>query len=303
MARNKTIGVIGLGKMGKPIAEELVEAKTPLMVWDTSPSARKPFEKMKGAEVAEPGTMSGKCAVIIFVVPSSLEVADCLKGKAGILQNAGKGLVLYDFTTSDPVDTKKLGRLAEKRGIAYLDAGMGRGPTRKLVLMIGGDQKAFRRTKNLLSPIVEKTFHLGELGSGHAMKLVHNMVLHTIFVSTCEGARIIERMGMRVEDMIEIFNASVAYSYVSRHRFPNNILSGKWNANSRVFNLHKDVGLAVKLGKKLGAEVSLAERTFSFLGKAIKRGMQEQDFSLLYRDFEKIRKVRLASSSKPVHSD
>ena len=100
-------------------------------------------------------------------------------------------------------------------------------------------------------------------------------------------------MGMRVEDMIEIFNASVVYSYVSRHRFPNNILSGKWNANSRVFNLHKDVGMAVKLGKKHGAEVSLAEQTFSFLRKAIELGMQDQDFSLLYRDFEKIRKVRL----------
>ena len=80
MARSQTVGVIGLGKMGGPIAEELVEAKTPLMVWDASPSARKPFEKLKGAEVAEPGTMAGKCVVIIFVVPSSLEVADCLKG-------------------------------------------------------------------------------------------------------------------------------------------------------------------------------------------------------------------------------
>ncbi|MBT3435876.1 MAG: NAD(P)-dependent oxidoreductase [Nitrospinaceae bacterium] len=292
MEKNQTVGVIGLGNMGRPIAKEYIEAKTPLMVWDTSPKARKPFEKMKGAEVAEPGMMAEKCAVIIFVVPSSLEVAECLKGKNGILKNARKGLVLYDFTTSYPAETKKLARRAEKKGIAYLDAGMGRGTTRKLVLMIGGDQKAFRRSKRFLTPIVEKTFHLGELGSGHAMKLVHNMVLHTIFVSTCEGARIIERMGMKVEDMIDIFNTSVVYSYVSRHRFPNNILSGKWNANSRVFNLHKDVGMAVKLGKKHGAEVSLAENTFSFLGKAIKRGMREKDFSLLYRDFEQIRKVR-----------
>ena len=102
-----------------------------------------------------------------------------------------------------------------------------------------------------------------------------------------------ERLGMRVEDMIEIFNTSAAYSYASHHRFPNNILSGKWNANSTVFNLHKDVGMAVKLGNKLGAEVSLAEQTSEFLSKAIARGMKEQDFSFLYRDFEEIRKVKL----------
>jgi len=293
MAKSKPVGIIGLGKMGQPIAEELIEAGTPLMVWDISPSKRNPFERLKGAEVAEPGTMARQCAIIIFVVPTSVEVAECLKGKLGILKNAKKDLVLYDFTTSDPVETKKLGRLANKRGISYLDAGMGRGSSRKLILMIGGDQKAFQQTKKFLAPIVEKTFHLGELGSGHAMKLVHNMVLHTAFLSTCEAARIIERMGMRVEDMIEVFNASVAYSYASHYRFPNNILSGKWNANSRVFNLHKDVGMAVTLGKKCGVEVSLAEQTLSFLGKAVELGMKEQDFSLLYQEFDKIQGIHL----------
>ncbi|MFC1492224.1 NAD(P)-dependent oxidoreductase [Nitrospinota bacterium] len=293
MTRSQTVGVIGLGKMGNPIAQELVEAKTPLMVWDISPAARKPFEKMKGAQVAEPGAMAQQCAVILFLVPSSAEIADCLKGKTGILQNARKGLVLYDMTTSYPTETRKLARLAKRKGVGYLDAGMGRGSSRKLVLMVGGDPKVFRRTKKFLAPIVERTFHLGEVGAGHAMKLVHNMVLHTIFLSTCEGARLVERMGMRVEDMIEIFNASAPYSYASRHRFPNNILSGKWNAHSRIYNLHKDVGLSVALGKKVGADVTLAEDTFTFLRKAVARGMLEQDFSLLYRDFEKIRRVRL----------
>jgi 3-hydroxyisobutyrate dehydrogenase len=292
MAGRATVGMIGLGAMGSPIARELVKAKTPTMAWDTSPDARKPFKKMKSVEVADPGKMAQKCAVILFVVPSSMEIADCLKGKSGILQNAKKGLVLYDMTTSYPADTKKLARRAEKKGIGYLDAGMGRGSSRKLVLMIGGEKKALRRTRKHLTPFVEKIFHLGESGAGHTMKLVHNMVLHTIFMSTCEGARLIERMGMRVEEMIEVFNASVVYSYASRHRFPNNILSGKWNARSRVFNLHKDVGMAVKLGKKFGADVTLAEHTVSFLSKAIARGMQEQDFSLLYRDFEKIRRVQ-----------
>lgn len=264
MARSKTVGVIGLGNMGNPIAIKFIEANTPLMVWDTSSSARKKFQNIKDAEVAEPSSMAQKCAVILFVVPSSSEIGNCLKGKTGILQNARKGLVLYDFTTSDPTETRKLGHRTERKDIAYLDAGMGRGPAGKLVLMIGGNKNVFRKTKKYLAPIVETFFHLGELGSGHAMKLVHNMVLHTIFVSTCEGARIIERMGMNVEDMIQVFNASVVYSYVSHHRFPNNILSGKWNANSRVFNLHKDLSLAVKLGKEYGPIFHWESRLFLF---------------------------------------
>ena len=299
MAKSQTVGIIGLGKMGKPIAEELVEANTPLMVWDTSPKARKPFEKLKCAEVAEPSTMASKCAVIIFVVPSSPDVADCLKGKAGILKNAAKGLVLYDFTTSDPAETRKLGCLAEKSGVAYLDAGMGRGLTRKLVLMIGGDQKAFRRTKKFLAPIVERTFHLGELGSGHAMKLVHNMVLHTIFLATCEGARMTERMGMKVSDMVDVFNVSTAFSYASRHRFPNNILNGSWNGQARIYNPWKDVGIAVRLARECGADVGFGERTLDFLERAISRGMIEQDYSLLYRDYEEILSTQPEKDGKP----
>lgn len=297
MEKSKTVGVVGLGRMGGPIARRFLRARAPLMVWDIDEECRAPFEKIKGAEVAPPGEMARRCAVIFFAVPSSKEIAGCLKGRAGVLRNAGRGLVLYDLTTSDPAETKKLARRAEKNGVRYLDAGMSGGPggisEGRLTLMIGGDARVLRRTKKHLAPFVKETFHLGPVGSGHAMKLLNNMVLHTIFIATCEGARLAERMGIEVADMIEVFNASSAYSYASRHRFPNNILSGKWNAQARVYNPHKDVGLAVAIGKKLGADIDLAEHTFEFLEKAAKRGMLEEDYSHLFKDFDDIQKVRL----------
>jgi 3-hydroxyisobutyrate dehydrogenase len=241
--------------------------------------------------------MARECAVIFFVVPSSQEIAVCLKGKDGMFQNARKGLVLCDLTTSDPVATRKTAHRAARYGIPYLDAGMSGGPAGilagTLALMVGGDAKVLSRIKRYLTPFAAKIFYLGPPGSGHAMKLINNMVLHTIFLATCEGARLADRLGMRVADMIEVFNASTAYSYASRHRFPNNILNGSWNAQARIYNLWKDVGIAVKLARKYGADVTLADHTYAFIQKAVARGMVEQDLSLLYRDFEKIRKVRL----------
>jgi 3-hydroxyisobutyrate dehydrogenase-like beta-hydroxyacid dehydrogenase len=100
-------------------------------------------------------------------------------------------------------------------------------------------------------------------------------------------------LAQRLADMIDVFNVSTAYSYASRHRFPNNILNGSWNAQARVYNPWKDIGIAVRLARKCGADVELGETTFAFLEKAVARGMVEQDYSLLYRDFEKIRKIRL----------
>ncbi len=115
-------------------------------------------------------------------------------------------------------------------------------------------------------------------------------MVHTIFLATCEGGKMAERAGIKLEDMIDVFNVSNARSYISEFRFPKHILSKKWNGASRVYNLHKDLGMAVDLGRKLKSKISLGEDTFAFLSKAIDRGMQDQDFTLLYRDFEKIGK-------------
>lgn len=296
MARGAGVGVIGLGRMGAPLARRFIQAKTPLMVWDASEAARAPFEEARGARVAPPGEMAESRAVVFFVVPSSKEIGECFRGKDGLLRNARKGLVVCDLTTSDPARTRRLAGRAARAGLGYLDAGMSGGPAGvlagTLTLMVGGDAKILRRARTYLEAFAENVFHLGATGSGHAMKLIHNMVLHTMFLATCEGARLTERLGMRVEDMIEIFNVSTAFSYASRHRFPNNILSGDWNALARVYNLQKDVGLAVGIGRKRGADIPLAESTLSFLRKALARGMMEEDMSLLYRDFDEIHRTR-----------
>ncbi len=215
-----------------------------------------------------------------------------LRGRDSIRANARRGLVLYDLTTSHPVHTKRLARQAARRGVAYLDAGMSGGATGAeagtLTLMIGGDAGAYRRTRKHLEPFTEQLFYLGGSGAGHTLKLIHNMVCHTIFLATCEGGRMAARAGIRLEDMIAVFNVSNARSYASQVRFPRHILSGQWDARSRIYNLHKDLGMAVSLADALGADAALGKETFAFLGKAVTLGMQEKDFALLYRDFERI---------------
>ena len=291
------IGVVGLGNMGRGIAANFHKAKTPLMVWDAAPEARRPWERKRGVEVVAPGEMAGLARALFFVVPGSLEIEACLKGRAGVLANARKNLVIYDFTSSDPSATRRIAGRAKARGVAYLDAGMSGGAAGAaagtLTLMIGGDERALRRTKRFLRPIADNLFYLGESGAGHTLKLIHNMVCHSIFMATCEGGRLAEKAGIRLEDMIRVFNVSNARSYASEFRFPNHILSGTWDAKSRVYNMIKDVSMAVEMGKKRKAQTKHGEATLAFLRKAVKRGMIEKDFSLLYRDYEKVSRTRL----------
>ena len=297
MSKVKPVGVVGLGRMGTPLAIRLGSMRNDIYIWDVDPDIRHKISDNKNLTLVEPIDMSKNCSVIFFVVPSSKEINSTFNGKRGILKNGKKGLVIFDLTTSDPIQTKKLAQKALKHKISYLDAAMSGGPSGieqgKLTLMIDGDKKTLKKMQGVLSLFTDNFFHLGEIGSGQTMKLIHNMVLHTMFLATCEGARLAEKMGIDVKDMVDVFNVSTAFSYASRHRFPNNILSGKWNALARIYNMDKDVGLAIKLARKNKLKVELGEKTLEFIQKAVSRGMIEDDLSLLYRDFDDIQKMKI----------
>ncbi len=292
--RPPKVGVVGLGNMGRGIAVNLAKALRSIAVWDVAPAARARFANKKGVTIATPGEMARGCAVMFFVVPGSAEIAQCLNGRDGVLANARRGLAIYDLTSSDPEKTRKLASRAAAKGVAYLDAGMSGGAAGAdagtLTLMIGGDKRAYSRTRRYLQPIAARPFFLGPSGAGHTLKLVHNMVCHAIFLATCEGGRMAERAGIRLADTIEVFNVSNARSYASQVRFPRHILSRKWDARSRIYNLRKDVKMAVAMGRRLGATPAIGAAALGYLERAAAMGMLEKDFSLLYREFEKIRK-------------
>jgi 3-hydroxyisobutyrate dehydrogenase len=290
------VGVVGLGNMGRGIAVNLGKALGSVAVWDVAPAARAPFARMKGASIATPGEMARTCSVIFFVVPGSAEISQCLSGKQGVLANARRGLVIYDLTSSDPARTRRLVKRAAAKSVAYLDAGMSGGAAGAnagtLTLMIGGNRHAYERTRRYLRPIAANPFYLGPSGAGHALKLIHNMVCHAIFLATCEGGRMAERAGIRLADTIEVFNVSNARSYASQVRFPRHILSRSWNARSRISNLRKDVKMAVAMGRRMGAATPIGKAALGYLERAAESGMLDKDFSLLYRDFDKLKKPK-----------
>ena len=289
-AAKKTVGVIGLGNMGGGIARNLAKAGHTVHAWDIAIGSRNKLKRV--AIMTEPSEMAAKCSVIFLVVPGSKEIDQMLSGRNGMLAKAKRGLVLYDFTTSDPTYTKKLAAKAKRKDVAYLDAGMTGGAagadTGTLRLMLGGDKRAFNRTKPVLEAFTTQLFHLGPRGAGHTMKLIFNLVVHTNFLVVCEAGLMAEKAGIPLADMIDVINAGNARNFASERRFPDHILSGKWDARSRIYNLNKDVGMAVDLAKKMGLPVAIGGSTSKYLKKAIKAGLSETDFSRLYQELGRL---------------
>jgi 3-hydroxyisobutyrate dehydrogenase len=120
------------------------------------------------------------------------------------------------------------------------------------------------------------------------MKLIHNMVCHTIFLATAEGGRLAERLGIPLETAISVFNAGNARSFVSEQRFPNHVLSGSFDGRSTVANLAKDLGLAAKLAGEVDGKHPYSDLAADILARAMQQGMAEQDFTTLYRHLERL---------------
>jgi len=290
----KAIGVIGLGNMGAGIARNLAQRRTPVLVWDVSADARDRFAGVEGVQVASPEEIASRSEIILFLVPNSHDIEDLLTGSEDMLRHMGRRTAIVDLTTSDPNHSKSLAIKAADSAVTYIDGGMSGGAAGAdagtLTLMLGGDKATVEAIMPLLDAIADKVFYMGPSGAGHTLKLILNMVIHTNFLAVCEAGHMAEAAGIDLGDMIDVFNVSNARSFISEVRFPKHILSGAWDGRSRVYNLHKDVGMAMDLAENLAINTRLGAETFDFLASAVEAGMREEDFTRLYAAFAALSK-------------
>ena len=199
--------------------------------------------------------------------------------------------MLIDLTTSHPAKTKALAAKARATGREYVDCGMTGGAmgadSGKITLMVGGADEAVAACKPIFDADRRQGVHVGESGTGHAMKLMHNMVCHTIFLVVAEACRLAERAGIPLETAIKVINAGNARSYISEQRFPNHILSRNFDGRSTVSNLAKDLAMADAFANEFGEANAYTALTAEILAKAMEKGMGAEDFTRLYGKIRK----------------
>jgi len=288
----RMIGVIGLGQMGRGIATNLDRSGYLTAAWDIRPEAFAATRLSVDVANISPAAMAERCEAVIFVVPASQDVEKCLAGKDGLLTIRHDNQAILDFTTSNPLDTLRLVEMAADAGRDYLDAGMSGGAmgadSGKLTLMVGGFHGVLGLWRPMLETIAAKIIYVGKPGAGHTVKLIHNMILHSIFFATSEGCRMAERLGIDLATAIEVLNAGNARSYVSEVRFPRHILSGSFNGGSYVSTLAKDLGMAVDLAKKINMPTPYGSTTSMLLNEALARGHGRDDFTRLYEIMDRL---------------
>ena len=285
------VSVVGIGQMGLGIAKNIQNAGYLNSIFEINESLLSKFNRSKNLIINDAKTGLKSSNVLIFVVPSTTQIKDFLFGSNWI-DHINENTTIVDLTTSNPDATKKLSSELSLRKINYIDCGMTGGAqgaeNGTLTLMMGGDKSIMDSVTPVLETFTNRLIHVGSIGSGHALKLIHNMVTHTIFLATVEGVISAKKLGIDPKTVIDVFNSGNARSYISQSRFPNHILSEKWDARSRVSNLHKDLSMVTNLLNDNQIGCPYGELTTSILQNAISCDLADIDFSLLYNEYEKL---------------
>ena len=275
---NPIISVVGLGKMGLGIYKRLCHENIILYGYDNNSKIIKNNTYINFLEIEKLLELSD---LVLFVVPSNDEIFDIIE-KYKLKKNS----VFLDLTTSMPDQTIKIKKYLSNKNVEYFDAAMSGGANGAnngtLTLMVGARETQLNKYKSILDKISQNIFFYGKVGSGHSMKLLHNSVCHGIFLMMCEIGHLGEEMGIKLNDLIETFNVSNARSFISEHRFPNHILNNKFDGNSYLKNLKKDLDMIDSISNKSKNSNNYIQLTNKLL-KNFNKNYDNHDFTELYK--------------------
>lgn len=250
-----TIGFIGTGSMGVPMAGHLIDAGHTLVVHDARREAAAPLVERGAAWAASAAEVARRAKTVITIVPSSREV-EAIVGE--MLPELGPGHLLIEMTTADPVSTRRLAKEVEARGARMIDApvsgGVAGARKKTLAIMVGGEAADVERARPLLAAMGQNIFHVGGIGTGHAMKLVNNMVSASCLTATAEAIVVAQRAGIDPKRACEIISVSSGKNDATLRKFPEYILPGNFRSGFAMALMDKDVRAFLKLAAEMGFE-------------------------------------------------
>jgi 3-hydroxyisobutyrate dehydrogenase len=263
-AEIKTVGVIGIGNMGAPMAGNLARAGFSVVLFDIDSARAQRVAVEIGARAVDGLDGLGHDAdAIVTMLPTGRDVRNVLlesEGGALAAALAPRGVVV-DMSSSDPVGTRELGAALSARGLALVDApvsgGVSRAKDGTLAIMIGGDAADIVRVKPVLAALGNRLFEVGVLGCGHAMKALNNFLAATGFAAASEAIAVGRQFGLDPAIMIDVINASTGRNFSTENTIKQQVLTGNFASGFSLGLLAKDVKIAADLGAAIGIDAPL----------------------------------------------
>lgn len=293
-------GIIGLGNMGGRMAKRLLEQGVEVGVFDVNKEFVRKYVGMGAEEAISPADLAEKYSYILTVLPNVFIVQETLKGPEGLMEGMDSDSLLIEMTTSIPSVTKELNAMLQGKGLKMIDApvsgGVKKAEEGTLSIMVGGEEADFERAKPLLECMGANIFHVGEAGAGHTIKALNNMISATTLAATGEAMALGVKLGLDPEKMLDVINASTGRSFSSDFKFPNQVLTRKFEVGFTLDLMVKDLKIAMAMAEEEKVPMFISSASFQLWKHAWSQGGGDQDHTAIVKYIEEMFSVEIKGS-------
>jgi len=286
----QTIGFIGLGIMGKPMARNLLKAGYPLVVHSRSRGPVDEIVKAGAKAATSPRDVAAQCGVLITMLPNSPDVEQVALGKDGIVEGARRGLVFVDMSTISPIVSRKVGEALAPKGVTMLDAPVSGGEKgaidAALSIMVGGDKATFDSVLPIFQAMGKTITLLGPLGMGGFTKLANQIIVAVNLTALAEALTLGKKAGLDRELLLTALGGGLAGSKCLDQKKANYI-AGTYNPGFKVDLHFKDLGLIMESARALGVPLpatAVVQELFSAMRVKGRGGLDHSGIITLLED-------------------
>lgn len=280
----ESIGFIGLGVMGLPMARNLLASGRRLTIFDRS-SDLDGLVAAGATRAANAREVAARADVVILMLPDSPDVEQVTVGDDGLLTGLRPDTLIIDMSTISPVVTRRLAHIVEARGAHWVDAPVSGGDkgavAGTLSIMVGGRDEDVERARPLLDVMGSTVVHLGPVGAGQSVKAANQVVVGAVFQALAEALNLTDRAGIDREKVVTVLQGGLAHTRCLELR-KENYLTRSFEPGFRIELHHKDLGIALDAGRAAGVPMPVTSLVREFMGSMVARGQGRMDHSGLY---------------------
>ena len=279
------IGFIGLGRMGRPMASNLCRKGFRLVVHDVNPAPVRELELLQARAAGSTAEVSAAGDIIVTMLPNSASVEQVVAGSGGVLANARSGSLVMDMSTVDPLVTDRVAAAARDKGIAFVDAPVGRLASHadrgESLFMVGAADEDLARVRPLLEAMGNTIHHCGGVGTGIRTKLVNNYLAVASCQLNAEALALSQRFGLSLEKTLEVLYGTTAFNGQLKIAWPSKVLAGDIEPGFTIDLAHKDLSLIVESANAAKVPMPMAAAAREAFSAARARGFGLKDFSAM----------------------
>ena len=291
MNTNKSLGFIGTGAMGAPMAERLIASGYQVSVYDPNPLALKPLVAMGARAATSARDAATGVSTVFACLPSPQVSREVALGASGIGKNLPDLKIYIEASTIGTSTVKEITHGLKQQGISLLDAPVSGGPrgarAGTLATMVAGDRAIYEQSLHLFEAIAQKVFYVGaEPGLAQMTKLANNMISAAGMAAASEAIILAVKAGVNPTTLVDAINASTGRNTATSDKFPQSVLTRSFNYGGKFSTMYKDVRLCLDEARALDVPMWVGSSVVQLWFQGMLEGRGDDDFTTITKMLE-----------------